>query len=224
MLKNAIIVGGGSGLRMNMGIPKQFLPISGRPIIMRTIEKFHDSDHEMKIYVVLPADQMEYWNELCIKHHFTIKHTLIEGGNERFFSVKNALAQIAADGLVAVHDGVRPFVSLETIKRCFEQAEQVDCVIPVVESADSIRQIGEEGSQSVDRKLYRMVQTPQVFKSSILLEAYQQEFSPLFTDDASVVERLGHKIHLVEGNRENKKLTTPMDLLIAEAFLANGIR
>lgn len=219
MLKSAIIVAGGSGLRMNAGIPKQFLPIGGRPVLMHTIEKFYANNAEMQLIVVLPLEQMEYWKGLCEQFRFTLKHSLVAGGSERFFSVRNALEHLSPDGLVAVHDGVRPLVSQETIDRCFACAEADGCATPVVDSADSIRQIDGSDSHSVDRKLFRMVQTPQVFRSSILIKAYQQDFSPLFTDDASVVEQLGYKIHLVEGNRENIKLTTPMDLLLAEALM-----
>lgn len=222
MLKSAVVVAGGAGLRMNAGIPKQFLLVGGKPVLMHTIERFYKNDGEMQILVVLPLEQMDYWAELCKQYQFSINHTLVEGGTERFFSVKNALSFLPLEGWVAVHDGVRPLVSQETIARCFDAAAEHGCAIPVVDSADSIRQLHGDASRSVDRKMFRMVQTPQVFRNNILRTAYQQDFSPLFTDDASVVEGLGHKIHLVEGNRENIKLTTPMDLLLAEALLAQA--
>jgi len=204
---------------MNANIPKQFLEIQGKPILMHTLEAFYRFDVTIQLILVLPSVQIEFWDGLCKKHAFTLPHQIIEGGNARFYSVKNGLDIITKPSLVAVHDGVRPLVSLETIAHCFEAAEKFDAAIPVVDLVDSIRHITKTGSQSVDRNLYKLVQTPQVFDSKLLKEAYEQDFSPLFTDDASVIEALGKPIHLVEGNRENIKITTEFDLRIAETLL-----
>jgi 2-C-methyl-D-erythritol 4-phosphate cytidylyltransferase len=220
MEKYAIIVAGGKGERMNAGMPKQFLPIGGVPVLMRTLEKFYTSDKAIRLILVLPETQFTYWKEICEKYDFSIPHQIVGGGETRFHSVKNGLAQVSSNSLVAVHDGVRPFVSEDTINRCYTLAMEKGVAIPVVESVDSIRLVKENGNQSVDRTLYRMVQTPQVFQSSLLKKAFEQTYSPLFTDDASVVEAMGSKVFLTEGNRENIKITTPFDLKIAEALCA----
>lgn len=217
--KIAIIVAGGKGERMNADIPKQFLEIKGRPILMHTLEAFYCFDSNMKLILVLPAVQIEFWKNLCLKHNFTLTHQIVAGGNARFYSVKNGLEAIEVPSLVAVHDGVRPFVSMETIQRCFDAAAEFDAAIPVVDLVDSIRQLTENGSVSVDRSSYKLVQTPQVFDAEVLKKAYEQEYSALFTDDASVVEALGKHVQLVEGNRENIKITTELDLKIAETLL-----
>jgi 2-C-methyl-D-erythritol 4-phosphate cytidylyltransferase len=217
--KIAIIVAGGKGERMNADIPKQFLEINGKPILMHTLDVFHRFDASMELVLVLPAVQIEFWKELCKKHIFTLPHRIIEGGNARFYSVKNGLEVVNEPALVAVHDGVRPLVSIETITRCFEAAEKFNAAIPVVDLVDSIRQITNYSSKSVDRNSFKLVQTPQIFDAALLKKAYEQEFSALFTDDASVVEALGEKIQLVEGNRENIKITTEFDLKIAETLV-----
>jgi len=220
--KIALIVAGGKGERMNSDIPKQFLEIHGKPILMHTLEVFHRFDASMQLILVLPESQTEFWNELCSKHHFTLPHQLVAGGKTRFDSVKNGLKAIKIPALVAVHDGVRPLVSNETISRCFNAAEKFDAVIPVFGLIESIRQITETGSQSVDRNAYKLVQTPQVFDVELLQRAYEQDFSILFTDDASVVEAAGTKVHLVEGNRGNIKITTEFDMQMAELLMANN--
>ena len=217
--KIAIIVAGGKGERMNADIPKQFLEIKGKPILMHTLEVFHRFDNTMQLILVLPEVQINFWKELCTKHIFWLDHQIAAGGQTRFHSVKNGLEVVNSPALVAVHDGVRPLVSNETIARCFEAAEQFEAAIPVVGLVDSIRQITGESSQSIDRNAYKLVQTPQVFDAELLKKAYEQDFSSLFTDDASVVEALGTKIQLVEGNRENIKITTEFDLKIAESFM-----
>lgn len=217
--KIAIIVAGGKGERMQADIPKQFLEIKGKPILMHTLEVFQRYDASVKLVLVLPSIQIEYWNGLCKKHNFTLTHQVVAGGQTRFQSVKNGLEVVKVPALVAVHDGVRPLVSIETIARCFAEAEKHGAVIPVVDSVDSIRQIIGDSNQSVDRSAYKLVQTPQVFDAELLKRAYEQDFSPLFMDDASVLEALGVKIHLVEGNRENIKITTEFDLRIAERLL-----
>ena len=215
----AIIVAGGKGMRMGKDLSKQFLPIDGTPILMHTLQAFYDYDPSMTLIVVLPSDQQAYWSKLCGDYHFTIPHVVVKGGETRFHSVKNGLSCIKGEGLVAVHDGVRPFVHCDTIDRCFAAAQESGAAVPVVEVVDSLRKVEDEESRSVSRREYRIVQTPQVFDISLLKEAYKQPYTVDFTDDASVVEAYGRKISLVEGNRENIKITSPFDLVIAEAFL-----
>jgi len=217
--KFAIIVAGGKGERMQTDIPKQFIEIQGKPILMYSIENFIRYDISIQIILVLPTGQIEFWHTLCKKHAFEIPHKIVTGGQSRFDSVKKGLDAVNLPALIAVHDGVRPLVSVETIIRCFKGAEKYGTAIPVIELVDSIRQITETGNQSVDRNTYKLVQTPQIFNGELLKKAYKQEFSTLFTDDASVVEAMGTKIHLVEGNRENIKITTEFDLRIAEIMM-----
>jgi 2-C-methyl-D-erythritol 4-phosphate cytidylyltransferase len=217
--KIVLVVAGGKGERMQADIPKQFIEIQGKPILMHTLEAFIHYDTTVQIVLVLPAIQIEFWQNLCEKHDFRIPHQLVVGGQTRFHSVKNGLQVLNTPALVAVHDGVRPLVSIETISRCFHEAELFGTAIPVVDLVDSIRQLTDSGNQSADRTAFKLVQTPQVFDADLLKKAYEQNFSPLFTDDASVMEAIGTKIRLVEGNRENIKITTEFDLKIAEVFL-----
>ena len=210
-----LIVAGGKGLRMGGDIPKQFLPIGGKPILMRTIEAFRSVLADVKIVLVLPADQHDYWQELCRKHDFRSPELIANGGATRFHSVSNGLNLLPddKDAVVGVHDGVRPFVSAETIRRCFSAAAEGKAVVPVVPVVETLRQILPDGkSLTRPRDEYRLVQTPQTFPLALLKEAYRQPFSEAFTDDASVVEALGKEITMVEGNRENIKITTPSDL------------
>ena len=216
MKKYIIIVAGGKGLRMGGDIPKQFLPVCGKPVLMRTLEAFHAYDASMRLILVLPVSQQAYWKQLCEEYQFELVHEIANGGETRFHSVKNGLALVEEDGLVGVHDGVRPFVSQEVITRCYEEAASLKAVIPVIGVVETVRHLTEEGSETVPRDQYKLVQTPQVFEVTLLRRAYQQEYTDLFTDDASVVEALGEKVYLVEGNRENIKLTTPFDLKLAE--------
>lgn len=233
-VKIALVVAGGKGERMKTDIPKQFMEIKGKPVLMHSLEAFLRYDVSVQLIVVLPVVQIESWIILCKKHAFDVPHQIVGGGQTRFQSVKNGLDAIQISSLIAVHDGVRPLVSVETIARCFDTAEKFGIAIPVVDLVDSIRQITTDGSLSVDRSAYKLVQTPQVFDSTILKKAYEQEFSPLFTDDASVVEAMvpqlhkagiadaslsNIKIHLVEGNRENIKITTDFDLKMAEILI-----
>jgi len=224
MLRYAIIVAGGSGTRMGSEIPKQFLKINDLPVLMHTINTFFDFDNQIKIVLVLPASQVDYWRELCSKYNFQIKHHITTGGDTRFESVKNGLQIVDTPSLIAVHDGVRPFVSPETLKRCYHHAEVLGNAIPVLDAFESVRQVDEEKSQALDRSTIKLVQTPQVFKSELLINAYSQVYSPLFTDDASVVEKYGETIHLVAGNRENIKITTPSDMILGEAFIKSGYK
>ena len=216
MKKYIIIVAGGKGLRMGGDIPKQFLPVCGKPVLMRTLEAFHAYDASMRLILVLPVSQQAYWKQLCEEYQFELVHEIANGGETRFHSVKNGLALVEEDGMVGVHDGVRPFVSQEVITRCYEEAASLKAVIPVIGVVETVRHLTEEGSETVPRDQYKLVQTPQVFDVTLLRRAYQQEYTDLFTDDASVVEALGEKVYLVEGNRENIKLTTPFDLKLAE--------
>ena len=215
MKSYAIIVAGGKGLRMGSDVPKQFLPIEGKPILMHTIEAFRKSLDNVEIVLVLPAEQHDYWQMLCEKHNFHSPQRIANGGETRFHSVMNGLALLPNDeeAVVGVHDGVRPFVSKETILRCYEAATQGKAVVPVVPVVETVRQILPNGtSVTRPRDEYRLVQTPQTFPLALLKEAYQQPYSEAFTDDASVVEALGKEITMVEGNRENIKITTPSDL------------
>jgi 2-C-methyl-D-erythritol 4-phosphate cytidylyltransferase len=204
---------------MGTEIPKQFLELCGKPVLMHTISVFHDFDPESKIILVLPEDQLPFWEGLCLKHSFSLVHQVVSGGKTRFHSVQNGLSQIDGEGIVFIHDGVRPLVSRETLGRCLETAQESGNAIPVLPVTESLRK--QEGDQniSVDRSQYFSVQTPQTFRSDQILEAFQQDFDPAFTDDASVAEKAGFSIQMVEGNRENIKITTPTDLIIAEALL-----
>ena len=219
MNKIAIIVAGGKGERMNADVPKQFLEINGKPILMHTLEAFMNFDASLQLILVLPAAQIDFWETLCEAHDFSIPHQIVAGGQTRFHSVKNGLNAIKIPSLVAIHDGVRPLVSKDTIARCFDTAEKFGAAIPTMDSIESIRFVDANGSKSVDRTAYKMVQTPQVFDAELLKKAYEQEFSVLFTDDASVVEAMGATVHLVDGNRENIKITTEFDLIVAERLL-----
>ncbi len=220
MNKTTIVVAGGKGERMHKAIPKQFLLLGGKIILMHTLEVFHRFDENMPLILVIPTVQIDYWKELCNKYAFDIPHQVVAGGNTRFQSVKNGLEVVQNSALVAIHDGVRPFVSMETIARCFDAAQKHEAAIPVIDPIDSIRELTDSGSKSVDRQKYKLVQTPQVFNVNLLKKAYKQKFEPFFTDDASVVESLGNKIHLVEGNRENIKITTEFDLKMAEITIS----
>ena len=223
MKKYVIIVAGGKGLRMGCEVPKQFLPIGGKPVLMRTVEAFYQTDAETGIVLVLPQEQQSYWKNLCCQYDFRIPYILADGGCTRFHSVRNGLQVIPdedSDSLIAVHDGVRPFVSPRVIQECFEAATRWRAVVPVLDMVDSVRQLSEDGSSmAVDRSCLKLVQTPQTFRADILKNAYRQEFTERFTDDASVVEASGVSVALVSGNRENIKITTPFDLKIAEALL-----
>ncbi|MCD8293487.1 MAG: 2-C-methyl-D-erythritol 4-phosphate cytidylyltransferase [Prevotellaceae bacterium] len=220
MERYALIVAGGKGVRMGGELPKQFLPIGGKPVLMRTVEAFHAYTSEIKIILVLPEAQLDYWALLCGEYRFTIPHRVVTGGETRFQSVKNGLQWVQAPGLVGVHDGVRPFVSPEVIGRCYSLAAEKRAVIPVTDVVETLRRVTADGSLTVDRSAYKLVQTPQVFDAALLLEAYSQPYQPRFTDDASVVEAMGVPVFLTEGNRENIKITTPFDLKIAEAILS----
>ena len=213
-----IIVAGGKGLRMGGEIPKQFLPIGGKPILMRTLERFRAYSETLEIILVLPKGQQDYWLQLCKDYHFQVNYRMTDGGETRFHSVQHGLALIPddAEGVVGVHDGVRPFPSLEVISNCYETARTKKAVIPVIPVVETLRHITEGTKPRGD---YRLVQTPQTFDIQLLKAANRQPYNDGFTDDASVVETFGFDITLVDGNRENIKITTPYDLKIAEVLI-----
>lgn len=216
-----IIVAGGKGLRMGSDIPKQFLPIGGKPVLMRTLERFRQYSPTLQIILVLPKAQQDYWQKLCKEYAFDIDYQLADGGETRFHSVQNGLAKIPdnAQGVVGVHDGVRPFPSIDVIRNCYETAREKKAVIPVIPVVETVRHLKGDTSVTVPRNDYRLVQTPQTFDIQLLKEANRQPYNEGFTDDASVVEAYGFDITLVEGNRENIKITTPYDLKIAEVLI-----
>lgn len=215
-----IIVAGGKGLRMGADVPKQFLEVGGKPILMHTLQRFADYDPLMQIILVLPHEQQKYWQQLCAKHRFGVKHTVVDGGETRFQSSKNGIMAIpeeVTEGVVGIHDGVRPFVSAEVIERCYETAREEYAAIPVMPVVETLRFVDRHGGgKNVQRDDYRTVQTPQTFDLSLLRQAYAQPYQDSFTDDASVVESLGCSVQMVEGNRENIKITTQFDLKIAQ--------
>jgi 2-C-methyl-D-erythritol 4-phosphate cytidylyltransferase len=214
-----VIVAGGTGKRMGAETPKQFLELSGRPVLMHTIERFKSFNEAIEIITVLPENQIRHWIELQKMHSFTVPQTLVKGGSHRFYSVRNGLKFVSAPGLVAIHDGVRPFVSIDTIKRCFETAEKLGNAIPAISPTESLRILTDLGSIPVNRLHVKQIQTPQVFSAGLIKKAYLQQYCPEFTDDSTVLEKTGEKINLIEGNRENIKITNPEDLLISTALL-----
>ena len=209
----------GSGSRMGAGMPKQFLELGGKAVLQRTIEVFMEAEPGLTVVTVLPEQFIQYWKDYCYSRNFTCPQILVKGGMTRFHSVRNALERIPTGAVVGVHDGVRPFVSQEVIARCYSEAESKNAVIPVIGVVETVRRLNGEDSVTVPRDQYKLVQTPQVFDVALLRKAYNQEFTDMFTDDASVVEALGERVHLVEGNRENIKLTTPFDLKLAEMLI-----
>ena len=219
MKKYIIIVAGGSGSRMGLVTPKQFLELLGLPILMHTLKKFQQSIDDGEIILALPEKEQNTWQALCEKHHFDVPHQIVNGGDSRFHSVQNALQKINEKSIVAIHDGVRPLVSETVINNCIQSAEKIGAAVPTLHIHDSIRKISDNGSEIADRSQFVLVQTPQCFQSDIILKAYQQTYQNSFTDDASVVEQLGHNIYLVEGNKENIKITTPEDLKMAEVLI-----
>ena len=219
MEKSIIITAGGIGKRMGGSLPKQFLPIQGRPLLFYTIERFHQYDQHIEILLTLPEDWRSYWENLCEEFSFSIPHRVISGGKERYHSIQLALAH-STGNLVGVHDGVRPFVSVETINRCYEKAQIDGNAVPVMPIKESLRKLNDKlKSESVERSAFRSVQTPQVFERNILVSAYERTFHDAITDDASLVEENGTTISLVEGNEENIKITTPLDLSFCEFLL-----
>ena len=218
----AIIVGGGSGSRMLSEIPKQFMLLRGRPVLMHTIEAFYKSDYNPEIIVVLNVDFHQYWENLCVLHNFSIPHLLVKGGTHRFDSVKNGIKAIKSKAIIAIHDAVRPLLSSRLIDRSFQEAEVSGNAVAAIKSRDSVRQQTGKHSIPLNREEIYLIQTPQTFSSEILKKAYKQEFRNEFTDDASVAERSGIKINLIEGENRNFKITFPEDIRLAEIYLNPG--
>ncbi|MBP6429221.1 MAG: 2-C-methyl-D-erythritol 4-phosphate cytidylyltransferase [Bacteroidales bacterium] len=219
-----IVVAGGKGLRFGSEIPKQFLPIGGKPILIRTIEKIKQAISDINIILVLPKEYKDYWQLLISEYGFSIEHKIVDSGDERFFSVKNGIDAIEDENaIIGVHDGVRPFVGLEVVRECMLVAEKLGIAIPAIKPVETVRLGRTENSahksSSFDRNEVFLVQTPQCFDAKILKKAYSQSFDKSFTDDASVVEKLGYGINLVKGNRENIKITTPLDIVYAEILI-----
>ena len=218
MEKSVIIVAGGQGMRFGQDLPKQFFYIRERPLLMHVIDLFHFYDQHMQIIVGIREDYMSHWESVCEQFRFDIPHILSPGGETRFHTVRNALTKVTPGNFVAIHDSVRPLLYKRTIDDCFMAAQKDGASLPCIEVHDSIREITDDGSRWVDRNSFRLVQTPQVFRYDILMESYIKDYSNNFTDDASVVEHAGHKVTLTEGNPENIKITTPEDLVFAEAI------
>jgi 2-C-methyl-D-erythritol 4-phosphate cytidylyltransferase len=221
--KYVIIVAGGSGTRMKSAVPKQFIELQGKPILMRSIHKFFTTLDNCSIIVVLAKENQEEWKALCKQHQFIISHEVVDGGETRYASVKNGLALVPDACIVGIHDAARPLVSTTTILKTYEEAELMGNASPAVPLTDSIRRLKGKENTGVDRKDYLIIQTPQCFHSHLIKKAFEKSYRPEFTDDASVLESYGEKIHLTEGNRENVKITTPQDLIIAEALFKHTV-
>jgi 2-C-methyl-D-erythritol 4-phosphate cytidylyltransferase len=218
MKKSVIITAGGIGKRMGSELPKQFLVLGGKPVLVHTLELFFKYDPNIEIILTLPNDWRGYWETVIDKYYCRVSHIVVNGGEERYHSIQNALKQCSGS-FIAVHDGVRPFVSFETLDRCFSALNQYEAVVPVLKLKESIRQTNENSTNAVDRSNYRLVHTPQCFHADVLHKAYEQAYHDKVTDDACLVEEIGYTIHLVESNEENIKLTTPFDFLIAETII-----
>ena len=215
----AVIVAGGKGIRMNSDIPKQFLPVSEKPVLMRSIDAFHHFNPNIRIILIIPENSMEYWSDLCKEYNFDTPHQVFPGGKDRTSSVRNGLDQISGPGWVAIHDGVRPFVSRKIIHDSFFYAEKYGNAVAAVKTKDSLRVMEGEVSKAVNRELYRVIQTPQTFEVDLIKRAYEIVNPEGFSDDASVLEKYGERIFLFEGSFDNIKITTPEDLELAELIL-----
>lgn len=214
--KHTIIVAGGSGKRLGGPVPKQFQVVKGRPLLMWTIEAFHRYDTTMPVIVVLPRSHFDIWKALCMGHRFFLPHDVVAGGEQRWHSVKAGLEMVTGNGLVAVHDGVRPLLSVDLIGRCFDAAAVHAAAIPVVPVVPSIRETTADGSRALDRSRLLAVQTPQCFHADLLRKAFELPYNSTFTDEATLVEKLGVKVYLVEGEERNIKVTTAMDMQVVE--------
>lgn len=221
--KAAVIVAGGSGTRMGLDYPKQFWLLAGEPLLMHTVKRFFNFDRAMLLVLVLPEGQIDTWQQLCKEHNFAISHQIVVGGPTRYESVRNGLAIVPGECIVGIHDGVRPFVHEAVLKRCYETARQTGSAIPVIEVNETLRQIVGHSSIWADRSKYRLVQTPQVFRADMIKPGYAQPHCETFTDDAAVYESLGHSVTLVEGNRENIKLTNREDLILAGYYMSTAL-
>ncbi len=214
-----IILAGGVGKRMNLDIPKQFIPIAGKPVIMHTIQRFRDYCPRLEIIVTLPNAHISLWKDLCNEFNFVTEHQIVRGGEERFYSVKNALARVPDDAVVLIHDGVRPLVSDKTIDRVRQRVIEKGNAIPYLPSPESIRKVSANGSKAVNRSEFVRIQTPQGFIAKDIKQAYNQDYSENFTDDASVFEAMGNSIEMVIGNNRNIKITQAIDLVIVESLM-----
>lgn len=219
-----LIVAGGEGVRMGSTLPKQFMPLLGWPVLMHTVQAFYEYDQSINIIIILPDGFIDAWKGLCKQNNFLIQHTLVKGGKTRFHSVRNGLMHAGDEGLIAIHDGVRPLVNRTTIDRCFKTAALKGSAVPVLLPVESVRKVDGQYSIPVSREDLRLVQTPQVFRAGEIKQAYRRKYSSSFTDDATVAEKAGIKIHLVMGNPENIKITTPMDLKLAECLISGMMR
>ncbi len=220
--KAAILVAGGRGTRMGGPVAKQYLPVAGTPMLMRTLSVFHKVDPATDLILVLPESDFLYWEELCTEYKFKIPHRLVAGGNSRFQSVRNGLDSLNAEiKLVAIHDGVRPFVAESVISESFDVAERNGSAIAVIALKDSIRKLKDDGKSFYEeRQYFRLVQTPQTFQVEKIKQAFNVTELQQFTDDATVYENQGWQVTLISGNAENIKITTPEDMDYAE-FIAN---
>jgi 2-C-methyl-D-erythritol 4-phosphate cytidylyltransferase len=210
-----VIVAGGLGVRMGTGTPKQFLLLAGKPMLMHSMTAFHQADPSVLITVVLPGNQQSAWENLCDQHQFNIPHTIVQGGNTRYQSVKNGLAVLPDCGFVAIHDGARPLIRPETIRYLFDEAFIHSNAVPAVSPKDSLRWSDHLGNRVMDRNLIKIIQTPQVFELNKLKAAYVQQYEEAFTDDATVWEQAGNSVYLADGQESNIKITRPEDLIIA---------
>lgn len=217
--KIAVIVAGGSGTRMQSAVPKQFMDLAGKPVLYYTLSAFAHAYPDMQLVLVLPEAHMTTAADIIATAPYLPPVTLVQGGETRFHSVRNGLQQVSGDAVVFVHDGVRPLVSVSLIRQCYEAALQHGSAIPVIDMKDSVREVSTSGNAAVDRERFKIIQTPQTFLSEIILPAFALPYDPLFTDEATVAERLGHKIHLIPGEDANIKITRPLDLTIAAALL-----
>ncbi len=220
MKRGVVIVAGGTGRRMESEIPKQYLDLHGKPVILHTLEKFFHFDPDMKVVLVLATDHRKFWNGIPLSYEYSSRIEIAPGGESRYDSVKSGLRLMDDNLVVGIHDAVRPLVSLKTLERCYESAAERGSGIPVIKMEESVRLVKEQGhSVRMDRLKLRRVQTPQVFKSEMIKEAYRQPCEAAFTDDAAVYESLFETVSLVKGNRENIKITTPTDLQLASILI-----
>jgi 2-C-methyl-D-erythritol 4-phosphate cytidylyltransferase len=219
MKKYVLIIAGGIGKRMNTAIPKQFIPLANKPVLMHTIAKFYEYDKKMGIIVILPREHVALWKDLCKEFNFKIEHQIVNGGKERFYSVKNGLKKVEKDSLVLIHDGVRPLVSLETISRVVNTSQEKGNAVPYMDVNQSIRKVQNNVNKAVDRSQFKLIQTPQGFHSNIIKDAYAKRYRKSFTDDASVLEAHKQEIHLVKGNYQNIKITSSTDLHLVDCLL-----
>jgi len=219
MEKYVLIIAGGLGKRMNTNIPKQFIPVAGKPVLMHTIAKFKDFDPKMHIIVIIPKEHISLWKDLCTEFSFKIEHQIVSGGKERFYSVKNGLKSVPDDALVLIHDGVRPLVSNETIERVVRTGAEKGNAIPYMDLYQSVRKISQSKNKAVNRNQFKVIQTPQGFYSNYIKEAYSRRYRKSFTDDASVLEALGYEINLVKGNNKNMKITSSTDIHLVDCLM-----